>query len=67
MNDENAAPVAADTSDASASESSSATGEESSTSDDASESKGTDTPTDTGVTWVKVTEETSAEAEADSS
>lgn len=67
VNDENAAPVAADTSDASASESSSATGEESSTSDDASESKGTDTPTDTGVTWVKVTEETSAEAEADSS
>jgi len=62
MNDENAAPVAAD-----ASESSDATGEDSSTSDDAGESKSPDTPTDAGVTWVKVTEETSAEAEADSS
>lgn len=62
MNDENAAPVTAD-----ASESSDATGEESSTSDDAGESKSPDTPTDAGVTWVKVTEETSAEAEADSS
>lgn len=62
MNDENAAPVAADASEAS--ESSDAAGEESSSSDDAGESKGTDTPTDAGVTWVKVTEETSAEAEA---
>jgi hypothetical protein len=65
VNDENAAPVvAADSSEAS--ESSDTAGEESS-SDDASESKGTDTPTDTGVAWVKVTEETSAEADADSS
>jgi len=53
MNDKNAAPVAVDTSEAS--ESSDAAGEESSMSDDA------------GVTWVKITEETSAEAEADSS
>jgi hypothetical protein len=65
MNDENAAPVAADASEAS--DSSDGAGEESSTSDDAGESKRADTPTDAGVTWVKVTEETSAEAEADSS
>ena len=65
MNDENAAPVAVDTSEAS--ESSDTAGEESSSSDDAGEGKSPDTPTGASVTWVKVTEETSAEAEADSS
>jgi len=65
MNDENAAPVAVDTSEAS--ESSDTAGEESSASDDAGESKSPGTPTDAGVTWVKVTEETAAEAEADGS
>jgi len=65
VNDENAAPVAADAS-------SDAAGEEAATASDAGDSsKGTDTPSDAGVTWVKVTE-TSAEAaseaeEADSS
>lgn len=65
MNDENAAPVV--TADSSESSESSDTAGEESSSDDTSESKGTDTPTDTGVAWVKVTEETPAEAEADSS
>jgi len=55
VNDENAAPVAADASDTA--------GEEAKT-DDASDSKSADTPSDAGVTWVKVTE-TSAETEAE--
>ncbi|KAH9990827.1 hypothetical protein BJV77DRAFT_1060871 [Russula vinacea] len=56
VNDENAAPVAADAS-------SDAASEDAKTGDD-SDSKGTDTPSDAGVAWVKVTE-TSAEAEAE--
>jgi len=61
-NDENAAPVAADAS-------SDAAGEEAKTGE-AKESKsaGTETPSDAGVTWVKVTEtstETEVEAEAE--
>ncbi|KAI0297937.1 hypothetical protein BC826DRAFT_1090769 [Russula brevipes] len=58
INDENAAPVATDTSEAA--------GEDASTGEtgDNSDSKSADTPSDAGVTWVQVTE-TSTEAEAD--
>jgi len=58
INDENAAPVATDTSEAA--------GEDASTGEtgDNSDSKSADTPSDAGVTWVQVAE-TSTEAEAD--
>lgn len=60
VNDENAAPTAADSSE---------TAVEPANADDASDasdSKGTNTPSDTGVAWVKVTENT-AEADTESS
>jgi len=60
VNDENAAPASADSSKAAA-EKANADG-----ASDASDSKSADTPSDAGVTWVQLTENT-AEAETESS